>query len=137
MVHHHAPFSAEYNVDMLEEVRHKNALFRLSYRTPSKIKYTDEERDIVLDHEQTVIAELRRGVKAGTYPLEWLQPYLRQTSERQTGLRVSRTTQNYELVRWTYGAYHTCDVALKRLYVVWRRPFVELLSLEEFRGFGL
>ncbi|KAH7706305.1 hypothetical protein AAVH_26465 [Aphelenchoides avenae] len=75
-----------YDDELLNEVRHKNAQFRLVFRLPHQMHFSDEDRRIVIDHMKMNIETIRRGVEEGTHPSSWvesIQEATRRILERQ------------------------------------------------------
>lgn len=62
-----------------------NAVFRLSFRQPSKKQMTNAERDLIVGLVQDSIENMRRGVKAGAYPASALQSAVDQFADWKRG----------------------------------------------------
>ncbi|KAH7694809.1 hypothetical protein AAVH_38139 [Aphelenchoides avenae] len=60
--------SPYYEEDMVKQVRRMNAVFRLSFRHPSKMQLTKAERELVVGLVQASIENMRRDFEAGAFP---------------------------------------------------------------------
>ncbi|KAH7711591.1 hypothetical protein AAVH_21109 [Aphelenchoides avenae] len=81
------------NDDLLHKVRLLNALFRLSFRKPAEMRFTDADRSLVVSYIDDSIAHVRRRVEAGDLSpavSEALADMLFETAEQMLEWHLSR-----------------------------------------------
>ena len=59
--------------DLLRQIRQLQALYRLSFRPPSKTELSEEDKALVTEYIEFNFANTRKGVLEGTYPASHLE----------------------------------------------------------------